>query len=69
MFKCVLRCYRFIKYTNSATENSSSKMFLKVSLMKGKYQGYHFLAVPLGASSVPSSVLSTCKKIVGPEEM
>ncbi|XP_076421365.1 lysosomal-associated transmembrane protein 5 [Peromyscus maniculatus bairdii] len=32
MFKCVLRCYRFIKYMNSAAENSSSKMFLKVAL-------------------------------------
>lgn len=32
MFKCVLRCYRFIKYMNLTEENSSSKMFPKVAL-------------------------------------
>ncbi|KAL1776477.1 lysosomal-associated transmembrane protein 5 [Sigmodon hispidus] len=34
MFKCVLGCYRYIKYMNSATENGNdnSKMFLKVAL-------------------------------------
>ncbi|XP_055467485.1 lysosomal-associated transmembrane protein 5 [Psammomys obesus] len=32
MFKCVWTCYRFMKYMNSAVENSSSKVFLKVAL-------------------------------------
>ena len=33
MFKCVWRCYRFMKYMNSAEERSSSKMLQKVSLL------------------------------------
>ncbi|KAB0391854.1 hypothetical protein E2I00_006766 [Balaenoptera physalus] len=32
MFKCVWRCYRFMKYMNSAEERSSSKMLQKVVL-------------------------------------
>ncbi|XP_004372088.1 lysosomal-associated transmembrane protein 5 isoform X1 [Trichechus manatus latirostris] len=32
MFKCVWKCYRFIKYTNSAEERNSSKMPQKVVL-------------------------------------
>ncbi|XP_023385197.1 lysosomal-associated transmembrane protein 5 [Pteropus vampyrus] len=32
MFKCVWRCYRIIKYMNSAEETSSSKMLQKVVL-------------------------------------
>jgi len=32
MFKCVWTCYRFMKHMNSAVEDSSSKLFLKVSL-------------------------------------
>ncbi|XP_004678768.1 PREDICTED: lysosomal-associated transmembrane protein 5 [Condylura cristata] len=32
MFKCVWRCYRLIKYMNSAEERSSPKMFQKVVL-------------------------------------
>lgn len=32
MFKCVWRCYRFIKYMNSAEERSGSKMLPKVVL-------------------------------------
>lgn len=33
MFKCVWRCYRIIKYINSAQEMNSSKMLQKVSLV------------------------------------
>nr|BAB03459.1 GCD-10 [Rattus norvegicus] len=32
MFKCVWTCYRFMKHMNSAVEDSSSKLFLKVAL-------------------------------------
>ncbi|XP_004465776.1 lysosomal-associated transmembrane protein 5 [Dasypus novemcinctus] len=32
MFKCVWRCYKFIKYANSAKERSSSNMLQKVVL-------------------------------------
>ncbi|KAM8959757.1 lysosomal-associated transmembrane protein 5 [Lycaon pictus] len=32
MFKCVWRCYKLMKYMNSAEENSSSKMLPKVVL-------------------------------------
>ncbi|XP_020738437.2 lysosomal-associated transmembrane protein 5 [Odocoileus virginianus] len=32
MFKCVWRCYRFMKYMNSAEERSGSKMLQKVVL-------------------------------------
>ncbi|XP_034875160.1 lysosomal-associated transmembrane protein 5 [Mirounga angustirostris] len=32
MFKCVWRCYKFMKYMNSAEERSSSKMLQKVVL-------------------------------------
>lgn len=32
MFKCVYTCYKFLKHMNSAMEDSSSKMFLKVAL-------------------------------------
>lgn len=39
MFKCVWRCYRLIKYMNSATERSSSKMLPKVSLGWGGGKG------------------------------
>ena len=33
MFKCVWRCYKFMKYLNSAEERSGSKMLQKVSLV------------------------------------
>lgn len=33
MFKCVWRCYRIIKYINSAQEMNSSKTLQKVSLV------------------------------------
>lgn len=36
MFKCVWRCYKLMKYMNSAEENSSSKMLPKVSLGMGR---------------------------------
>uniref|UniRef100_G3U1C0 Lysosomal protein transmembrane 5 n=1 Tax=Loxodonta africana TaxID=9785 RepID=G3U1C0_LOXAF len=32
MFKCVWRCYKFVKYMNSAEKRNSSKMFPKVVL-------------------------------------
>lgn len=31
MFKCVWRCYKFMKYVNSAEERSGSKKLQKVS--------------------------------------
>lgn len=32
MFKCVWRCYKFMKYLNSAEERSGSKMLQKAVL-------------------------------------
>ena len=39
MFKCVWRCYRFMKYMNSAEERSGSKMLQKVSLLGSQVPG------------------------------
>lgn len=35
MFKCVWRCYKFMKYMNSAEERSGSKGLQKVSQRRG----------------------------------
>nr|XP_045232224.1 lysosomal-associated transmembrane protein 5 isoform X3 [Macaca fascicularis] len=71
MFKCVWRCYRFIKCLNSIEERSNSKMFQKVSLAAGGCQPCHSLPVPFGSSLLPSLDLgfSICKTRVGTEEM
>ncbi|KAI4544608.1 hypothetical protein MJG53_020406 [Ovis ammon polii x Ovis aries] len=39
MFKCVWRCYRLMKCTNSAEERSGSKMLQKVSLLGSQAPG------------------------------
>lgn len=47
MFKCVWRCYKFMRYTNSAAEKGNSKMLPKVRLT-GSSPSSHSLAGPLG---------------------
>lgn len=59
MFKCVWRCYKFMKYMNSAEERSGSKMLQKVSLVVvGWGVGGQVPALPyvvsFGASLSPS---------------
>uniref|UniRef100_A0A9L0RWP8 Lysosomal protein transmembrane 5 n=1 Tax=Equus caballus TaxID=9796 RepID=A0A9L0RWP8_HORSE len=67
MFKCVWRCYRFIKCTNSTEERSSSKTPQKVSLAGGRVP----LTVSFGASLFLLLGLSfpTCERRGGSEEM
>ena len=41
MFKCVWRCYKFIKCMNSVEEKRNSKMLQKVSVAAGGCQPCH----------------------------
>lgn len=56
MFKCVWRCYQFIKYMNSASERSDSKSPPKVSLAAAQSlrPHYAFILCHLGTRCFPS---------------
>lgn len=70
MFKCVWRCYRFMKYMNSAEERSGSKMLQKVSLLGSQVPGLPLtVSLRAGLSAWLGLSFSTREMRVGPEEV
>lgn len=70
MFKCVWRCYRFMKYMNSAEERSGSKMLQKVSLLGSQVPGLPLtVSLRAGLSAWLGLSFSACEVRVGPEEV
>lgn len=68
MFKCVWRCYRFMKYMNSAEERSGSKMLQKVSLLGSQVPGLPLtVSLRAGLSAWLGLSFSACEVRVGPE--
>lgn len=69
MFKCVWRCYKFMKYMNSAEERNCSKMLQKVSPVGVKSQPCHSLGHWGKVSLPPWVVVSPLCEMIGLEEM